>query len=234
MKKPDETGLVRTVVIVACALVVTAWTIHDKKYRLCPALLIPACIFYLACARYSRVMSMRQEQGLSTSRLRKAGLFVHSIGTATVMIGISDLAYLTGYHAFLRVLDILFETGHYLPSMQPRGMILGAVSGAVVALWVASGFSKAASSCSGSEPLLRRRWTKLWWPVGLTLCIGAMLLAEHEWDKYAFCSMMAEYHAKAEQKADRPEEASLHVKLKLWYRYSAIRPWLPVHPDEPR
>ena len=191
--------------------------------------IVGACISYLAYQRYSEAVSLRQTSGLTTSPSQKVGLFLGSVTMAGVVIGLSDIAFLTGYYGYLKVAYETVVMSHWTPYDDPGYMATGGIIGVILALCVASSLRRTVCSHKRTDSEHPRHWLKLW-PVGLVMLMGTSLGAEQMRERYSFCRMMAEYHAGPEAKADGLEKAALHAWLKRWYERAAIRPWLPVHP----
>src|SRR4051812_12385726 len=110
--------LMATVAIVAVSLATT----HVESAHSVAIVIVVACISYLAYIRYSEAISLRQVSGLTTSPSQKAGILLASVTVAAVVIGLSDLAFLTGYYGFLRVTDEIILTSDLTPSATPSYM----------------------------------------------------------------------------------------------------------------
>jgi hypothetical protein len=192
--------------------------------------IVGGCTSYLAYNRYTEAVSLRRATGLTTSPLQRAGMFFASVTIAAVVIGLSDIAFLTGYYGYLKIAVQIVVTSHWTPYHDPGHMATGGIIGVIVALWVASSLRRTVCSHQRTESGQLRRWLKLW-PVGLVMLIGASLGTEEMRERYSFCRKIAEYQAAQEAKADGLKKAALHVWLKRWYERAAIRPWLPVHPE---
>jgi|GEM_PF-3232584 len=193
--------------------------------------IVLACISSLAYKKYSEAISLRQASGLTTSPLQKSGTLLTSGIVAAVVIGLSDIAFLTGYYGYLRGADKIIVASHMTPSVTPRFMVIGSIIGITLALCVASTLRRAVYMNDRPKSRHPRQWLKLWWPVGLTIVIGVLSFADYMWERYSFCRMMAEYHGGPKAKAVGLGNPALHAWLKQWYERAAIRPWLPVHPD---
>jgi hypothetical protein len=191
--------------------------------------IVGACISYLAYTRYAEAVSLRQASGLATSPSQRAGMVFDSVAIAAVVIGFSDIAFLTGYHGCLKIAYQVNARTHWTPYDDPGYMATGGMIGVILALCVASSLRQTFSPHHRMESGKPRRWLKLW-PVGLVMLIGAWLCAEEMRERYSFCRRMAEYHAGLEAKAEGLKQAALHASLKRWYERAAIRPWWPVHP----
>src|SRR4051812_4691418 len=77
----------------------------DKRLDRCAPvagiLIVAACVSVLAYRGFVVAVSRRTAGGLTTSRLRKAALLVNSAVLAASLIGLSDLAFLAGYHGYM-------------------------------------------------------------------------------------------------------------------------------------
>ena len=106
----------------------------------------------------------------------------------------------------------------------------GVVIGVMLALRVASCLRR---TLLANQSVLSGRPTEgsRLWPVIVTLLILLVLGLENWREQWAFCTMMADYHAGPEARADGPKKAALHAWLKHWYEKAALRPWLPIDPD---
>ncbi|MHC5539025.1 hypothetical protein ACYOEI_12475 [Singulisphaera rosea] len=193
--------------------------------------IVGACIAYLAFKTYAERISLRQAQGLSTSRWLKICLGFSSSATAILILGLSDLAFLIGYFGFLKIASEVVVSSHWTPYADAGYMLTGGLFGMIFALVVASTLRRRTRSQPDPDSSRPRRWAGLW-PIGLVLLLGAALVAEELRQRYSFCRMMAEYHAGPEAKADGLANAATHAWLKQWYERAAIRPWLPIHPSQ--
>ncbi len=227
------TGLritIRTLMVTVAIVAVTLATTHVENDRIIGTLIVVASVGYLAHIRYCESISLRQRSGVTSNSSQKFGVLVASIILATVVIGLSDLAWLTGYFGYLRVADALFETCHGAPSTSPVGMIQGWIIGGFLAVGVASCLRRTVWIHDRPESWHARRRLKLWWPVGLSIMIGVFLIGDHAWNHCPFCTMMAHYHARPEALAVGSRKATLHAWLKRWHKHAAFRPWLPDYP----
>src|SRR4051794_28256405 len=100
--------LMVAVVIVALTLAAT----HVESALSAVIIIVVGCISCLAYKRYSEVLLLRRVSGLTTSRSQKAGMLLASVTIAAVVIGLSDLAFLTGYYGYLRIADGIIWTNH--------------------------------------------------------------------------------------------------------------------------
>ena len=189
--------------------------------------IIGACASYLGYKTYSGGVTKRQASGLTTSRFQKAGLILGSTTFAASVIGISDLAFLSGYYGYLELVEASVIMTHWTPYNDPGHMTTGVVIGVALALCVASSLRR---TFGGAEPRYPRRWLNLW-PVGVVNFIGAAWGAKELRERYSICQMMASYHAGREARAEGAKKEAVHAWLRRWYERAAIRPWLPVHPD---
>jgi hypothetical protein len=192
---------------------------------------ITACIAYLAYNRYSEAVSLRQTSGLRTGPAQKAGVLLSSVALALVVVGLSDLAFLIGYHCFLKAADGIVLTNHWSAYDDPNYIATGAVIGSALALWVALCLRRAVHAHDRPDSWRTWRWLKLLWPVLLVIVLGTLFVGHHVWKRYCFCMRMAEYHDTWPM-AEGPRGAAAHAWLKQWYKRTAIRPWLPVHPEQ--
>jgi hypothetical protein len=215
----------------AAIVAVTLAIIHVESAHSAAIVLVVVCISCLAYMRYSESISLSQERGSTTNPSHKIRIFLASVTIATIVIGLSDLAFLIGYYGYLRVADAIILTSHATPSSIPGHMMVGWVFGILLALSVASCLRRTVWIQDRRKSWPARRCLKLWWPVGLLIMIGLLLVVDYEWERYSFCVVMAEYHTSAESKSEGLKKTALHAWLKDWYKRAAIRPWLPVHPD---
>lgn len=228
--RPSGAGIKAWTLMVAVAIVAVSLAAARAESAPSAAIaIVGGCISYLAYKRYTEAVSLRRASGLTTSPSRKMGMFLASVTVAAVVIGLSDIGFLTGYYGFMKIAYNIVVMSHWTPYDDAGFMATGGMIGVVLALCVASSLRRTVCSHQRTEPGQPRRWLKLW-PVGLVMLIGASLVAEEMRERYAFCRMMAEYHAGPEAKADGLKKAALHAWLKRWYERAAIRPWLPVHP----
>ena len=195
--------------------------------------IIGACICYLAYERYAEVVSLRRARGLTTSRSQKAFLILASAIIAVSVIGLSDIAFLAGYCGFLKVAYETVVVSHWTPYNDSGYMGIGVVIGVVFALAVASCLRRNVWTEDRTVSRFPGRWLKLW-PAILAVLITLALGLEEMRQRWRFCTMMADYHASAEWRAANPKKAALHALLKRWYQKVALRPWLPIHPDQIR
>ena len=134
--------------------------------------IVGACIACLASRRYSEAVALRQASGLTTSPLQKTGMLLASVAIATVVIGLSVIAFLIGYYGYLK---IAFETtvwSHWTPYNDPGSMVTGGMIGMIFALWVAASLRRIVCKFERTKSGQPGRWLKLW-SVGLVVLIGA-------------------------------------------------------------
>jgi hypothetical protein len=213
-------------VAIAAVLVVAA---RFEANPIAGAAIIGACILCLTFRQRRDALVQRQARGLTTSRKQKAFLILSSMSLAVAIIGVSDLAFLTGYYGFMRIIN-LHLWSHWTPYRDPGYMAIGAAIGLIVALRVASILRRKVSSCERSQEGHSNESVKLW-PVGLVALVGTLLVAEKLYERYSYCRWMADSHARPEAWGHDLNEAALHAWLNRWYERAAIRPWLPIHPD---
>jgi hypothetical protein len=191
---------------------------------------IAACIAYLAYNRYSEAVSRNRTRGVRMGSAQKAGVLLSSITLAMVVVGLSDLAFLIGYYGFLNGANATVRMSHWSPYIDPAYIATGGVFGSALALWVAWCLRRAVYEHDRTEPWRTRRWLKLLWPVLLVIVVGAVSVGHDVWERYWICMRMADYHDTWPM-AEGPRGAAAHAWLKQWYKDTAIRPWLPVHPE---
>ena len=80
------------------------------------------CVCCLAHQRYSSALAFRQSQSLKTSRSQRAVLLLSSSTFAATAIGLSDVAFLAGYHGYLKAADEINVMTDYSPSDAPGCM----------------------------------------------------------------------------------------------------------------
>lgn len=188
--------------------------------------IIGSCVVLLASRRYSEVAALRDATGSRPGPWTRGRQLLGAATIASIVIGISDLAFLVGYHGFLKVADETNRMNHWTPYYDPIYMATGALIGTGLAVWVGSCLRQ----FFWTGPTSPRRWRVLW-PVALVAIHALALGMEEMRQRWEFCTMMAAYHAGPEAQKDGPEKAALHNWLSRWYEKAALRPWLPIHPD---
>ncbi len=147
-------------------------TTHVESDPIIGTVIVVASICYLAFIRYRESESLREESGLRSSPLQRAGMLLDSVTIARVVIGLSDLACLISCYGYLRVADELFETCHEVPSSSRVGMVTGGIIGGFLAVCVASCLRRTVWVHNRPESWHTRRRLTFWWPVGLSMMIG--------------------------------------------------------------
>ena len=115
--------------------------------------------------RYSEAASQRQTQRLVMRRIQKIRLLLTSVAFATMVIGLSDLAFLIGYYAYMRFAQLSAMRTHWTPDDDPECMATAGFIGLALALGIATSLRKTCGWKRRAEPGLRGRWYKFW-PVG--------------------------------------------------------------------
>jgi hypothetical protein len=157
------------------AVAIVAVTLAAARAESAPSAaiaIVGACISYLAYKRYAEAVSLRRASSLTTSASQKVRMLFVSATIAAVVIGLSDIAFLTGYYGYLKIAYEIVVTDHWTPYDDPGYMATGGIIGVILALCVASSLRRTVCSPQRTEPEQPRRWLKLW-PVGLVLLIGA-------------------------------------------------------------
>jgi hypothetical protein len=193
--------------------------------------IVAACVVALAYRRYCDSVSLRQMQGLSTSRVRKVGLGARSVATAAVVIGLADLSYLAGYHGFMRIANATAMVTHWSADFEPPYMLFGGVIGVSLALHVAVTVGHIVDARPRTE-LERRRLRVGLGVIVVVLFIWAFLVAAEVAERRRMRLFMAEYHGSLVVDGSDSREATLHAWLEEWYVRAAWRPWWPDHPNE--
>jgi hypothetical protein len=219
-------SLLAAVAIIAVDLATPAESAHVAMIGT-----ITTCIAYLAFNRYSEAVSLRQTSGLRTGPAQKAGVLLSSVTLALVVVGLSDLAFLIGYYGFLYAAYGIVVMSHWSPYGDPDYIATGGVIGSALALWVALCLRRTVYAHNRHELWRTGRWLKPLWPVLLVIVLGALFAGHHVWKRYCFCMYVAGCHDTWPM-SEGPKGAALHAWLKQWYKRAAIRPWLPVHPEQ--
>jgi hypothetical protein len=165
-------ALMSTVAVVAVALAAT----DVKSAPLVGIIIVAGSACYLAYNRYAEAISLRRASGLATSRSRKAVILMASVSVATMVIGLSDFAFLTGCYGFIRVGKNTFATTcHDNLWASPIAVAMGVAIGVALALPVASCLRTMVWIPNG--PGLWQTLLRLisWWLVGLSIAIGVVL-----------------------------------------------------------
>ncbi len=189
--------------------------------------LIAASVFGLARRRYADLLAARGTGLPDPGLAERAWLLARSGAIAVVLVGLSDLALLIGYHGFLRWCDVHMRMSHWSPYLDPVYMAIGFAIGAATAIWVAARLRMALWTIPGQP----RRWRSLR-PLIVVVLAGGWFAWSVLQERWEFCTMMAEYHAAEAAAAKTSDRAALHRWLGRWYARAAVRPWLPIHPDE--
>lgn len=212
--------------IVAAAAVVLAATRSRGKAGAAIAL-IAASVYGLARKRYAELSAARDGGSTETGALARARPVVASALMAAAVIGLSDLAFLIGYYGWLRWGELRSSSSHWSPQDDPVYRWTGFVIGVALALWVASSLRRGIWTSPGQP----RRWRSLR-PLIVVGLMGLACVGSQWHERWSICTMMAQYHATAEALAKTPSQAAEHRWLRGWYARAAVRPWLPIHPDE--
>ncbi len=189
--------------------------------------LIGASIYWLARKRYADLTAARGTRSPEPGLAQRAWLQFGSAFMAVAVVGLSDLALLIGYHGFLRWCAVHMRMTHWSPYLDRDYMVTGFAIGVALALWVAGSLRRGIWT-TADQP---RRWRSLW-PLLVVGLLGLWFSWSNLQERREFCTMMAEYHATAEAQAKTPSKAAEHRWLGRWYGQAAVRPWLPIHPDE--
>jgi hypothetical protein len=218
-------------VAVAVVAVICAAARIDSAPRAAVAI-VGSCFVVLASKHYSETVALRRASGLTTNRPKKAGLLLVSASIAAAIVGLSDVAFLAGYYGYLKIASEAVVRSHWTPYKDSGHMATGGIIGLILALRVASSLRQTIWLQERDATRSPRRFLKLW-PVVVAVLIILALGVEKMYQRWRFCTMMAEYHASPEAHRDVPNKAALHAWLKLWYEKAALRPWLPIDPDIP-
>ena len=192
--------------------------------------IILICIGCLSYARYSLAVSQMAANGLTTGSWRKTRILSTSVFAAMAIIVSSDLAFICVLQAYRGVTSSLMAESHWTPRNDPVIAAPGVILGALLALRVARCLIEVMGVASFRRPRSARGRVALW-AIGVSMLIGGLWIGRQAWERYSFCRMMTEYHARAQVEAEDWKKAARHAWLSRWYGRAAIRPWLPVHPD---
>ncbi|MHB1560357.1 MAG: hypothetical protein ACYC61_23140 [Isosphaeraceae bacterium] len=212
--------------IVAVAAVVLAATRARGKTGAAIAL-ITASVYGLARKRYAEVSTARILGSPATGAASRARPVVASALMAAAVIGLSDLALLIGYYGWLWWGELSPRSSHWSPHDDPVYRWTGFVIGVALALWVASSLRRGIWTTPGQP----RQWRSLR-PLIVVGLIGLACVWSQWHERWSICTMLAESHATDAARAKTPSRAAEHRRLQGWYARAAVRPWLPIHPDE--
>jgi hypothetical protein len=218
-------------VAVAIVAVCCAAAVHVEMAPRYAIAMVMSSAAFLSRRRYSEALALRRASGLTTSWRQKLPLIVASTTIAVLVIGLSDMAFLSAYYGFLKLANELILCSHWSPYDDPIYMGTGVIIGLSLALGVATSLRRTIWPHERASPGLTRGWQKLW-PVFVAALVALALGLEEVRERWSFCTMMAEYHGGPRAREDGPSKTAVHAWLKRWYDEAALRPWRAIHPDK--
>jgi hypothetical protein len=228
--------------VVACAAVVVATCsafASDRGNPLLGLVIVVVCTAGVAGLRTAEGIARLKADGHPQNVGGLVTTITTSIGVATLIVGLADLAFVLAYGLLAGGPQFfLFSADRRSQQIIPEGLIAGAVSGLAVcylsrkAIWRSSA--------------IQGQFLRLLAPLAcVAFLLGAIVLWERTW----YRSERADQHdlwaaihggessfpiplAPTGFRAS-PEMATYHEQMSRKWKHAAYRPWLSVDPDPP-
>jgi hypothetical protein len=234
---------------VACAAFGLAFFLATASERSNPFLglvIVLACALGVAWIRAREAFTQVRAAGNPMTIRRISATVFASCGTAFLIVGLADLAFLLAYgflaggpHFFLFSADPRYE------DIELDGLVAGTAAGLAVCYLSRQAFRR-------SPPSWGRRLRRLApWMVVLLL-LGAEVTREAEWQRTSYRLAQADWHDNqvaihggpsrlplaplppgAGLRQKRPALAAYHLRMRQKWERAAAHPWLSVEPDPP-